>query len=335
MTDTSPITSRPVVSIVVDGYNETRFLGTAIETLEALEKQDFPLNQAELILIGTSEQVEHWKQTFPAKSRFFARHFVKLDGAHYFQLKNRGAEAATADIIVFTDSDVYPKPTWLSSLVQSIRDGADVVAGLSLFKNSGSWLSDSPTRLAAASITWGWVVSKDNRKNMRRLQAAGFMDHNIAFRAETFRSHKYREENGRLMAGPLLYRALKESGATIALQPKQQVVHFFSWEFWLIRLHFRYGYEVFQLRRLDKHYPNQWISRTRILEPLVTMVWHVLLDIPRWFRVSRLLGIGHIRRIAILPLVVALSVVARCSEMAGMYASMMVPTAMKRWAEAV
>jgi hypothetical protein len=161
------------------------------------------------------------------------------------------------------------------------------------------------------------------------------MDHNIAFRAETFRLHPYRLDQGRLLGAPLLYRKLKDAGVKISFNPEQQVVHFFSWDFWLVKLHFRYGYEVYLLRRLDKAYPNQWISRTMIFEPLVTMAWHVLLDVPRWFRVSRLLGVNRIRRLTILPVLIALSTAARCAEMAGMYATIMAPTAMKRWAETV
>jgi hypothetical protein len=121
----------------------------------------------------------------------------------------------------------------------------------------------------------------------------------------------------------------------IALHPNQRVVHSFGWGYWISKLHFRYGYEVYLLRRLDKAYPNQWIARTNIVEPLVTMAWHVLLDVPRWFRVSRLLGLHPSRRLAILPVVIVLSVAARGAEMIGMYSTILAPNAMKRWAEAV
>ena len=89
------------------------------------------------------------------------------------------------------------------------------------------------------------------------------------------------------------------------------------------------------LRRLDDQYLNQWIARTKIFEPVMTMMWHILLDVPRWFRVSRLLDIHPVRRIMLLPLVVALSCVARTAEMAGMYSTMLAPNVMRRWAESV
>jgi len=71
----------------------------------------------------------------------------------------------------------------------------------------------------------------------------------------------------------------------------------------------------------------------KILEPLVTMAWHMLLDIPRWSRFSRVLQISLPRRLLLLPVVVLMSFGARACEMAGMYATLLAPEAMKRWAE--
>ena len=89
------------------------------------------------------------------------------------------------------------------------------------------------------------------------------------------------------------------------------------------------------LRRLNDQYPNQWIARTKIFEPVLTMMWHILLDVPRWFRVSQLLEIHPVRRVMLLPLVVAMSCAARTAEMAGMYWTMMAPESMRKWAESV
>jgi glycosyltransferase involved in cell wall biosynthesis len=331
MANATPSTKRPLVSVVVDGYNESRLLGTVADTLDALKQQDFPLDQVEVVLVGSSAQINEWKKLHSHGTPFLSLETAEANGAHYLELKNIGAQIASGSIIALTDSDVYPKPTWLSSVVEGIRNGADVVVGPSLFKSHKGWDSDVAPRQAAASITWGWIVGKS--KNRHPPPAVGFMDHNVAFRAEVFRSHHYRTDLGRICGAPLLYRALTHAGAKIALQPRQQVVHYFSWRYWM-RLHFRFGYEVFILRRLDKNYPNQWIARTKVLEPLVTMAWHVLLDQPRWLRFSKLLRIGLLRRWALLPVVAVLSVAANASEMAGMYSTMLAPNAMKRWAEA-
>lgn len=326
---------KPVVSVIVEGYNESRDLGKAVNTIEALQRQDFPTDQVEIILMGSATQVKEWQALYGQDTPFWGVQAVEAEGLSYLQLKNRGAQFASAEILAFTDSDVYPHRTWLSSLVDGIRGGGDVSIGISLFKSAKSWEWNRATRLAAASITWGWVVGKHFDPVRNIPIPAGFMDHNFGLRAETFRRHRYNTKFGRLCGAPLLMQSFLDGGERLVLQPHQRVTHYFSWFYWLKGLHFRYGYEVFMLRRLNDHYPNQWIARTAIFEPVITMLWHILLDVPRWFRVSRLLDIHPLRRVVLLPLVVSMSCVARMAEMAGMYFTMVSPEAMKRWAESV
>jgi glycosyltransferase involved in cell wall biosynthesis len=326
---------KPVVSVIVEGYNESRELGEAVNTIEALRQQDFPLEQVEIIMMGSAVQVKAWNALYAQNTPFWRIHAVEAEGLSYLQLKNRGAQFASAEILAFTDSDVYPHRTWLSSLVAGIRGGGDVSIGLSLFKSATDWEWNRATRLAAASITWGWVVGKvvDPQRNLP--MPVGFMDHNFGLRVETFRRHQYNTKFGRLCGAPLLTQSFLDGGERLVLQPHQRVTHYFSWFYWLKCLHFRYGYEVFMLRRLNKHYPNQWIARMAILEPVMTMLWHILLDVPRWFRVSRLLDVHPVRRVGLLPLVISMSCVARATEMVGMYGTMLAPEAMRRWAESV
>lgn len=325
---------RPIISVIIEGYNESRELGTAHETMEALRKQQFPLHQVEVILVGSPDQTRDWEATYADQTDFFAVKTLAMKGEHYYELKNIGADLATGEIVAFTDSDVRPKPTWLSAIVETIRAGADVVAGPSLFRPISNGLSpDSLLMRVFASITWGWIVGKQRQGSF--LKAVGFMDHNVAMRAEVFRNHRYRTEFGRVIASPLLYRALANSGLTLAIQPQQQAAHHFTFKYWIFNLHFRYGYEVFHLRRLDQHYPNQWIAQTRFLEPLVTLVWHMMLDIPKWFRFSSLLGTNMVERVAMLPVVIVLSAIAHTSEMLGMYSTLIAPDAMQRWSRSV
>jgi glycosyltransferase involved in cell wall biosynthesis len=333
MTTSRP--DKPVVSVIVEGYNETRDLGKAVNTIEALRRQDFPADQVEIILMGNAAQVKEWNALYAQSTPFWGIQAVDAEGLSYLQLKNRGAQFASADILAFTDSDVYPHRTWLSSLVEGILSGANVSIGLSLFKSATGWEWNRPTRLVAASITWGWVVGKeiDPARNLPR--PVGFMDHNFGLRVETFRRHHYNTKFGRLCGAPLLTKSFLDGGEKLVLQPHQRVTHYFSWFYWLKCLHFRYGYEVFMLRRMNDQYPNQWIARTAIFEPVMTMIWHILLDVPRWFRASRLLEVHPIRRVMLLPLVVVMSCVARTTEMAGMYCTMVSPESMKQWAESV
>jgi hypothetical protein len=266
---------------------------------------------------------------------FLSVKIAETDGVPCYELKNRGAHNADGEIVAFTDSDVCPKPTWLSSIVEGMRSGAEVVVGLSLFQGR-SFGPDMALMQVATSVSKGFIIGKSKGdEGGQPYPAVGFLAHNVAFRADTFRRHQYRTDLGRPCAPPLLYRSLTKAGVKIALQPRHRAVHQFSWRWWLVSYHFRLGYEVFLLRRLDTGYPNQWITQTKFLEPLVTMVWHVLLDIPRWFRFGRLLRISLKRCLALVPVVLTMSIAARGAEMVGMYATLLAPKPMKRWVESV
>ncbi len=323
----------PIVSIVLEGYNQSRGLGEADDTLDALKQQDYPLDHLEIILVGSHDQVEAWENAYRDAAPFKAIKTVACDGAHYYQLKNEGANLATGDIIAFTDSDVRPRPTWVRAIIDGIEAGADVTVGPSLFRKEGRFHPDSILMRMAATITWGWIFGKSREDGLPN--ARGFMDHNVAMRTEVFRKHQYRVDFGRVIASPLLYRSLVNAGYKVAVQPKQQAAHHFSWRYWFVSLEYRYGFEVYCLRRLDKDYPNQWITKTGYLEPIVSWFWHVLLDMPKWFRFNRVLGTGKIYATLWFPVFVLSSMLAHTFEMAGMYATIFAPEKTRKWAETV
>lgn len=326
--------AEPKISIVVEGYNESRELGTADATMKALAAQDFPLEQMEVILVGSSAQAAYWEKAY-SHAPFHSVKALAKDGQHYFQLKNGGAEIASGAIIAFTDSDVQPRRTWISAIVSGVDGGADVVVGPSLFHKISSveFGPNSPIMRAAASITWGWILGK--RRNGPIPEARGFMDHNLAMRATVFDDHRYRTDLGRIIAPTLLFQEMKNAGLAITVRPLQQAEHHFSWRYWLVSLHFRYGHEVYRMRRLNPDYPNQWISKTSVFEPLVTLAWHMMLDIPRWFRLNSLLEAGLAYRWGWLPLLLLTSAIARSFEAAGMYSTLLAPERTRRWAENV
>jgi glycosyltransferase involved in cell wall biosynthesis len=323
---------RPVISIVVEGYNEERQQGTADNTVQALREQDFPQDQVQLILAGSSLQAQEWQPLVENPRPFHSIKVVAADGESYYALKNRGAQEADGEIVAFTDSDVYPVRTWVSAIVSAIRQGADVSVGLSLFKDEDRWQATSILRAMAVSCTFGYILGPGTRAGV---ELRGFMDHNVALRVELVSGNRYRTEFGRVISSPLLFRQLRLQGLQIRFSPRQAVVHYFAWPYWLHRLHFRYGFEVHQLRRLDPDYPNQWIRRMGPFEPVVTLFWHMLLDVPRWFRFSRARGISMPLAAGSLPVLVLISGISRSAEVFGMYATMLAPRAMARWASTV
>jgi hypothetical protein len=314
----------PLVSVVVEGYNDTLDIGCLHDTLAALRAQSVQSQRVELILVGSQAQVEAW-QAQAASLPFHAVRFVAASRAHYYDMKNLGARSATAPIVAFTDSDVAPGADWLAAILRGLEHGGDAVAGLTLFRGG----APSAVREAAASISWGFVLPGG-----RGDEAAGFLSHNLGVRSALFREGGYRSDLGRTCAGSFLYSRWRAAGVSVRFQPEQRVAHAFTLWWWLTRLHVRFGHEVHRLRRIHESQSHRWVRHLGVLEPIATWGWHVALDVPQWWRFGRLLGHGPTARLVRLPLVLALSVMARGAEAVGMAYSSLSPQSAARFAAA-
>lgn len=322
--------NNPLISVIVEGYNESLELGAAEAVVDSLKTQSFPAERVEVILVGSGRQAEEWRKVFAAEKSFFAFKTIGNDDWHYYELKNKGAEAARGEILALIDSDVVPEKTWLENIHRGIAEkGADALAGVSLFRDENNLLtSGNPILQTAASISWGFILPR-----REGAMPNAFLSHNLGIRSEVFARHKYRTDLGRTCAGSFLYNNLRDAEAAVVFQPEQRIAHNFTFWWWLSRLHLRFGYEVYRLRRIDNKYPNKSVAKLGFLEPLVSFFWHVLLDVPQWFRFSRVLRLGNARKLSLLPLLVCMSCLARGAEMSGMYLTIMFPERMKKRAE--
>ena len=318
------------MSVIVEGHNEPLVYDT-VSALDGLRRQRFPLDQVEVILVGSREQVEFWGNRYGGATPFFGFRIVVADCAGYFELKNRGAAIASGRILAFLDLDVSPEPNWLECVASAIQNDADMIAGTSLFRSEGGRAPDDPLMQVAASISWGNIVSGAGLA-ARPAEARGFHAHSVAFRASVFRAHRYREGLEGRCAGDFLIRSLLASGIRIRLVPEMRVAHSFTWRWWTLILHRRYGYETFLLRRMDPSRPHSWLRHAALVEPILTMVWRTMLDLPQWLRYSRVIGMSAARRYALLPLVITLSCLARGCEAIGMYQGLLAPERMRRLA---
>jgi hypothetical protein len=319
----------PLVSVVIEGYNE--YLAYEdIDTWAGLEAQRYPLERVEVILVGSAAQAARWHERLATPSPFLRVKAIAVDDPWYFAMKNRGVQEAAGEIIALADADVVPDPQWLATIVGGIERGADVVAGMSLFRTQERD-SDDPLMQVAASISWGGFLGMATESGGDHVT---FQAHNVAFRASIARAHPFRTDIRHRVAGVFLPAELKAAGARLRFQPGQKVAHSFDPAWWF-RLHARFGYEIYVLRRAHEDWPHPWVRRTWILEPPLTAGWHALLDWCRWFRFGRLMGASMTRRVALLPLLIAMSALARGTEMAGMYATMLAPERMKRFAASV
>jgi hypothetical protein len=301
-----------------------------VETVEALLSQDFPLDQAELILTGSQAQIQVWRGMRLGNEdpwpKFGAVRLVPVDPAesHYWQLKNKGAELAQAEWLAFIDCDGLPGPRWLRSMTDALESGADVSVGPSQYR-TGRWGPDSPLMLAAALPTWSFALSPASRAG--KPVAAALMAHNLGIRRDLLRRHPF-PLLPRSFPSSLLFFELMRHGAKFSYQPEQRVAHGVTAGWWLTRAHFRRGWETYEGRAADPSWPRiTALEKLKFIEPVILRAGLVARDARHWFRYARVVGIGPARRALLFPLAVAASGMARTAEMVGMYAWLFFPRA--------
>jgi glycosyltransferase involved in cell wall biosynthesis len=322
----------PLVSIVVEAYNEEHNgLAPVGEAMDALRAQDFPLDRVELILIGSAEEIGHWRTHYTAWPPFGEIRMIEVPpgDAHYWKLKNQGAELARADIVAFIDCDGWPAVTWLAAAVGAIQAGADVSVGPSQYRTA-TLPADSPWMLAAALPSWSFQLARTS--SPRNLQAASLFGHNLAIRRDLLLKYPFPVFQ-RSFSSSLLFFQLLRSGAKFSYQPQQRVAHAMTFRWWLSRKHFRRGWETYTGRALDRDWPRIPVLRhLPLIEPLVLRMGLVCLDARHWFRFSRVLGASRTKSVLLFPIALGASLCARSAEMIGMYSALLAPGSTERQA---
>jgi glucosyl-dolichyl phosphate glucuronosyltransferase len=104
------------VSVIMPTFNNAAMLET---TLSAFKRVHFP-EGTELIIVDnnstddTGKTVRRFSERLPLRSAFEANLGVS-------SAKNRGIRMATGELLIFTDDDVRPAPTWITTYVNAYR----------------------------------------------------------------------------------------------------------------------------------------------------------------------------------------------------------------------
>jgi hypothetical protein len=322
---------KPLVSVVIEGYNEeATALSELPDTVAALLQQDFPLDQVELVMLGSPQQTEHWKTLNPWGQSFFQVKMIPVspEDCHYWKLKNIGGAHAEGEIVAHTDSDSVPGLQWVSSLVRGIQSGADVSVGPSLYRTARQ-TPDSPWMMAASLPSWSQMVARTSNGEPR---AGSIMGHNVALRREVFLRHPFPTPT-RSFSSVLMYYELLRAGVKISFQPEQKVAHSLTVYWWLARKHFRTGWETYIGRSSDKDWPRvAALEKMKIIEPVVLRMALVCRDARHWFRFAPVVGVSRTRVILWFPVALLASLAARTAEMVGMYAVLLTPKSTKNQA---
>ncbi len=110
------------ISVVVPAFNCESSIQ---KTLTAINQQTYK-GRREVIVVddGSTDKTAAVVQSFPSITYLYQKN------AGPASARNRGARAATADFIFFTDSDCLPQPNWIEKTMQGFSsDAIAVVAG--------------------------------------------------------------------------------------------------------------------------------------------------------------------------------------------------------------
>lgn len=129
--------------------------------------------------------------------------FGACTGGRYYEVKNKGAELATGDAVIFTDSDTTVEHGWLSALLKPLQDPKTTAV------NGYTYLGFDDFASRTFALLWFFPLRDgDQRFASRRAMNAN----NCAFRRLWLASHPYPANNGFKVSCTLLTNQLRESG---------------------------------------------------------------------------------------------------------------------------
>jgi GT2 family glycosyltransferase len=122
----------PRISVVVCSYNGSRTIRDCLEGLERLEYPDF-----EVIVVddGSKDDVSAIASEFDVR-------LIRTENRGLSSARNTGMEAATGEIVAYTDDDARPDPHWLYYLADAFRRGTDSgVGGPNIVPPDDGWIA--------------------------------------------------------------------------------------------------------------------------------------------------------------------------------------------------
>ncbi|MCU0399012.1 MAG: glycosyltransferase [Cyclobacteriaceae bacterium] len=133
---------KSVISVIVPVRNEEANITTL---LDDLFKQDYPMNQLEILVVDdysedeTTQRVNHWKE----RHKDFPIRLLRLTTTSgKKQAITLGVEEAKGEIIITTDADCRVGPSWLSSVAACFEEGVQFVAGPVNLGSDGTLIGD-------------------------------------------------------------------------------------------------------------------------------------------------------------------------------------------------
>jgi hypothetical protein len=137
-------------------------------------------------------------------------------GADYYVQKNRGAQLAERELVLFVDSDVIPEEGWLRALLSSFQHpGINIVGG-------STYITQNTLYSKAFALFWFFPLRSASQGLVR---STGFFANNVAFRRDVFLRYGFPDlplVRGQCLA---LANSLVRDGQQIFIQTDAKVAH--------------------------------------------------------------------------------------------------------------
>lgn len=113
----------PKVSVIIPAYNEEE---TIRSCLESVSDQSYQNDRYEIIVVDNGSSDD----TYSLARRYSDLALIENENKGSYSARNRGLEAATGDIITFTDADCEPSKDWIKNGVTRLQESnASLAAG--------------------------------------------------------------------------------------------------------------------------------------------------------------------------------------------------------------
>lgn len=247
----SPEPPRPAASVIIPARNEARTIARLIRAVLEQAHSDRPV---EVLVVddGSTDDT-------PAVARAAGARVIELasrpGGGNPAMARNRGAVAATGNVLVFLDADCLPGPGWLPRLLAAHDAGATVVGG-ALDLPGGL----SPT--ARCDYYCGWYHAHSKRP------AGEVPNHppgNLSVRREVFASTSgFTEQQPVAYAHEeLAWQAeVRGRGGRIIFDPRAIVYHYNRPGIRnLLRRNYRWGFSAIESKAATGAARSAWVYR--------------------------------------------------------------------------
>jgi len=119
------ITGKPFISIIIPTYSRPTQLATCLQSLANLR---YPRDRFEVIVVDDGSPMSLETAVAPIRKQLNLK-LLKQPNAGPAAARNRGAQQAQGEYLIFTDDDCAPAPDWLQAFAATIAEMPDCLAG--------------------------------------------------------------------------------------------------------------------------------------------------------------------------------------------------------------